>query len=104
MEYKKTPETNKSLAERIAARGARSFMEINKELIALQAKHDELVELVAWYMEVSIFYWVETCVERLDTINRHRVKDTIETYDAIIELTLSYHQAEDALRKAVEEK
>jgi hypothetical protein len=75
----------------------RRLESLEQRVIELKNKNDELVELAAWYLEVSIFYWVETT-------NWYRAKDTLETYDAMIELTLSYQQAEEALRKAVEEK
>jgi uncharacterized membrane protein YgaE (UPF0421/DUF939 family) len=97
MEYKKTPETNKSLAERIAARGAKSFMEINKELIALQTKHDELVELVAWYFEVKelcgwlSFHWGYFQTRKVSVESR-------QCWGKM------FVKTEDALRKAVEEK
>jgi hypothetical protein len=88
--------TNKWLAERIAARGARSFMEINKELIDLQTKYDELAELVAWYFECSDYYWHD------DFLWQHGAPSVQGcAYD---ELTESYKAAEAALRKAVEEK
>jgi hypothetical protein len=94
MEYKKTPETNKSLAERIAARGAKSFMEINKELIALQTKHDELAELVRDYFDAKI---------NLDARSiEHRLKNCAKSFQAKLNATHGMVKAEAALRKAVE--
>jgi hypothetical protein len=63
----------------------------------LQAKHDELVELVVWYMEVLSFL----TLEKLRTGHRTSAQSRIMS-SRIIELTLSCQQAIDALRKAVE--
>jgi hypothetical protein len=107
MEYKKTPETNKSLAERIAARGAKSFMEINKELIALQAKHDELAELVECYLACDSAYsgmWRDSCLKKRshDVLYHSYHNDSTITglgYRKLMETRLRLLAA---LRKAVE--
>ena len=67
---------------------------VEKALDALQAKHDELAELVAWYFECSDYYWHD------DFLWQHGAPSVQGcAYD---ELTESYKAAEAALRKAVE--
>jgi hypothetical protein len=73
----------------------RHSAKLDRELEALQARHDELAELVRDYFDAKI---------NLDARSiEHRLKNCAKTFQAKLNATHGMVKAETALRKAVEE-